>query len=650
MTTRRFTAIAAGVLFLGGAAVAAYFLFRSTDDRKKTDPSTTRAAPYQLPQVISVTASYPGADALTVADTVAAPIEEQVNGVENMLSMTSACANDGSYTLQITFKEGTNLDIAQVLVQNRVSLAMPVVPQLVQNEGISVSKKSPQPLVLVSLTSPDGRFDPRYLSKYAVLQFKDELARLSGVADVVLFGQHDYGMSVTLDADKLAARKLTETDVIAALREQNLQVVAGRIGQPPLPKGQQFQLTISTLGRLQEPDEFGNIIIKGGQVEAPATAPDAAQIVRLRDVARVERGGKEGGHATLDGKPAVLLGIYPLPSARASQVSRAVVEKLAELRPDAPEGLACAVAFDLAANLEEPDKPATPEHLVIDVHLPDSASKERTVEALKRAAKVVRETPGIEHVLALTEHPFSLVRNRPCLIVGLAPNDRREAPREQVAERLRASLRGELQGAAFWLSLPSTAAGYPVYGWPIDFTIEDRGHRGWSQQQQRADTLIEKMIQSGKFSDVGADPGLRGTAVLNLNIDREKCQALGIPVSDVLNTMQAFLGPFSVNNSNQPGRIWQVTVKVDQPFRDRTADIVKLEVRNKEGDRVPLGTVLEVRDQIVPAVIQRHNMYPMARITANLAEGVSMAEARTLCETMTDQEFGTRGVKLSWRP
>src|SRR5262245_33326413 len=247
MTARR-ASIAGGVLLLAGATVAVYFIVRSLDrNQPDTAPrghATTQAAPCRFPQVISVTASYPGANAQVVADSVAAPIDHQVNGVENMLSMTSACTNDGTYTLQITFKEGTNLDLAQVLVQNRVALAQPAIPAVVQNTGFIVRKRSPHPLVLVSLTSADGRFDSLYLSNSATIRIKDDLGRVPGVGDVVLFGQRDYRMRVLLDADKLAARNLTPTDVIMALGEQNVQVTAGKIGQPPVPKGQLFQLNI----------------------------------------------------------------------------------------------------------------------------------------------------------------------------------------------------------------------------------------------------------------------------------------------------------------------------------------------------------------------------------------------------------------------
>src|SRR5881227_3528302 len=270
--------------------------------------------PEVTPPTVVVTASYPGANALTVRDTVAAPIEEQVSGVEGMMYMSSQSTNDGTYTLTVTFKLGTNPDIAQVLVQNRVSLAQPVIPELVQREGIVVKKQSPNTLMIVNLVSPDGRYPDTYLSNYATIEIRDELGRLPGVAGVGYLGQRDYSMRVWLDPDKLAALNLSGMDVVTAISQQNIQVAAGQIGQRPVPRGQQFQMTVTTLGRLVEPEQFEDIIIKGAQdpqqlpsasggapasvdpsMAVPSTTDTAGTtpatgIVRLRDVvARDER-------------------------------------------------------------------------------------------------------------------------------------------------------------------------------------------------------------------------------------------------------------------------------------------------------------------------------------------------------------------------
>src|SRR5580692_3385753 len=214
--------------------------------------------PQITPPTVRVSTSYPGANAQVVADTVAAPIEQQVNGVEDMLYMSSQSNNDGTYTLDVTFKLGTDPNMAQVLVQNRVAIAQPLLPDVVKAIGVTVKKRSPDVLLIINLYSDDdpttGKpyYDQLYLSNYAVIRLQDTLARVDGVGDVTVLGQRDYSMRIWLDPDKLASLNLTADDVIRVLREQNVQVAAGQVGQPPVPTGQDFQYTLSTLGRLIE--------------------------------------------------------------------------------------------------------------------------------------------------------------------------------------------------------------------------------------------------------------------------------------------------------------------------------------------------------------------------------------------------------------
>jgi len=293
--------------------------------------------PQVSPPTVQVTCSYPGASARDVAQAVASPIEQQVNGVEGMMYMSSNCTNDGQYNLSVTFHNGVDVDMAQVLVQNRVSLAVPALPDVIKQTGVSTRKRSPDILMGVALYSPDRRYDQLYLSNYAVLQIKDELARVEGVGDVFVFGQRDYSMRIWLDPDKLAARSLTPADVAAAIREQNTPVASGAIGQQPSPDNQSLQITLSTLGRLDEVEEFEQIVIK--------TTPDG-RTVRLTDVARVELAAKSVDvNNSMDGNPTVFLAIFQRPDANALETHDLIMAKMAELGESFPQGLAFDIGF-----------------------------------------------------------------------------------------------------------------------------------------------------------------------------------------------------------------------------------------------------------------------------------------------------------------
>jgi hydrophobe/amphiphile efflux-1 (HAE1) family protein len=827
--------------------------------------------PDVTPPTVLVTALYPGANAQTVRDTVAAPIEQQVSGVENMLYMSSQCTNDGTYSLTVTFKLGTDSDMAQVLVQNRVQLALPVIPSLVQRQGVNVKKMSPNVMMIVNLISPDGRYDDIYLSNYATIQLKDELGRLEGVANVSYLGERAYSMRAWLDPAKLAALGLSASDVVNAVNEQNVQVAAGQIGQEPVAPGQPFQLTINTLGRLVFPDQFGDIILK---VSRGGKNSQSTGVVRLRDLARIELGSQQYDQScTLDGRPSVALSIYQLPGSNAIKTARGVYAKMAELKKRFPEGLDYQIVYDttpfiresivevfktlrdaiilvavvvlvflqnwraaliplvavpvaivgtfavmaalgfslnnltlfglvlaigivvddaivvvenverwlehglaprdaarramdevtgpviavalvlcavfvpcafiggitgqffrqfavtiavstvfsafnsltlspaLAALLLRPRgakrDPLTwlldvtlgwffrlfngafgfgtsvytrlvgmllrvslialvvyggllyltywqfsrmptgfvPEqdkgYLLVNVQLPDSASVQRTREVMAQIETMARETPGVAHTVGISGQSLLLNANAPnlgSLYVMLKEfGQRRGLPADAVAASLRARCRREVREALVSIFGAPPIDGLGTTG-GFKLMIEDRGNLGLARLQAVSDRVVEK---------ANATPGLQGvfnstranTPWLYLDIDRTKCQALGVSLNDLFSTLQINLGSYYVNNFNDFGRSWQVNVMADTRFRRRVEDLKQLEVPNNKGQMIPLATVMNVRDVSGPLLLMRFNMYSSAAVTGNLAPGTSSGDAIALVEGIAEEEL-----------
>ena len=295
--------------------------------------------PEIAPPTVVVNATFPGANAETLAATVAAPLEESINGVENMIYMSSSATGDGALAITVTFKQGTNVDQAQVLVQNRVSTAEPRLPEEVRQIGVTVRKNSPDILMVVALTSPDGSLSSSYVSNYATTQLIDRLSRIPGVGGVRVFGGRDYNMRVWVDPDRAASRNLTVDEITAAVRAQNAQVAAGSVGQPPFNEGgTAFQLGIQATGRLTKPEEFGAIIVK---------RDDQGRLTRLRDVARIELGAQDYTiNAMLNNKSMTAIGITQLPGSNALSTADAVKAEVANVAKTFPPGLTYSIPYN----------------------------------------------------------------------------------------------------------------------------------------------------------------------------------------------------------------------------------------------------------------------------------------------------------------
>ena len=814
--------------------------------------------PEITPPTVEVKASYPGANAAVVAETVAAPIEQEVIGVENMIYMSSVSAGDGSYTLTVTFEVGTDLDMASILVQNRVTLAEPKLPEEVKRQGVNTKKKSPNIILIASLSSPDDRYDELYMSNYATLRIRDTLSRIPGVGDVNIYPESDYSMRIWLDPTLLKSRSLTTTEVIAEIREQNVQVAAGQIGQPPVPAGQNFQYAVNVLGRLTDVEQFEDIIIKTGT---------GGRVTRLKDVARIDLGGKTYDITSrLSGAPSASIAVYQLPGSNALDVSSRVHAAMEEMSAYFPEGLEYSIPYDttmfvdasikqvyvtlveavllvflvlflflqdwratlipavtipvsligtlavmlamgfsinmltlfglvLAIGIVVDDaivvveatvthmeqgldskaaaikamsevsgpivattlvllavfipaaflpgitgelyrqfaltiavatvfssisaltlSPALaamvlrlpPEnkhaffrgfdrlfsktengymsvvkgavrrtalmlllalglmtftgwqfvslptgfmptedqgYMLVHVQLPDAASQERTNEVLDKIDAILKQTNGVADWVIFGG--FNLIdgtasSNTAIVFVTLAPWEERTEP----ALRQEAILAG-LQGQFFvripesivYVFLPPAISGLGVAG-GFQLQIEDRGGIGLEE----LNAMVREIIQDGN-----AQAGLTGLNTtfridvpqLFAEVDRTKAKTLGIPLSEVFDTLQAYLGSAYVNDFNKFGRTWQVMVQADHQFRTRPDDIRSIDVRNASGAMVPLGTLIAVDETVGPQTILRYNLYPTASITGEAAPGYSSGQALNLMEQLAGQKLPT---------
>jgi multidrug efflux system membrane fusion protein len=549
---------------------------------------------------ILVEAVYPGANAQVVSDSVRSPIEQQLSSLENIRTMRSRCANDGTYTLSVTFARGVDLKMKQVRVQNRAALATPMLPNEVKTSGVHVKQGTAGALLMVNLFSPNSQYDSLYLGNYADIQIKDELARLAGVGAVEVLGHSDYALRVWLDPEKLAARNVNAGEVVRALTEQQ--------------EHQEF-----------DPDKFEALIVK---------ADDAGRTVRLSDVARVELGVSRGqSQAFLDGKPVATLVVHATGEVRPQRVATALHERLAEIRTRFPQGLELDETFDFTANWSAPERPTTPDYLLFDVDMPASASLERTEQLLQRCQMLLHQLPAVAHTLTLPDNPFDLFGRGPCILVRLAHSEERKSSREDVVRTMRARLQ-EIKEATLRLRDLSGPGRFPRCSYPIDLALygpENDRLRAWVTK------LNERLGESGKMADAWVNPDSAPRPHRFVDVDRTKARALGVTMSEIFTTLQVHMDAYRVNDFHRFGRTRRVEVRGGASAGEQPKDIAKLTIRNARGQQVPLGALVAVRETQGPAALNFLDLWPMVEITANPASGVPVHEVRKLCETLAEE-------------
>lgn len=819
--------------------------------------------PEITPPVVSVNASYTGANAETVETSVAAPIEAQVNGVDDMLYMSSTSSDTGNYSLNVTFEVGTDPDIASVNVQNRVAQATASLPSEVNASGVVTQKSSTNMLMVITLASPNSTYDEVFLSNYASINLKDALARVQGVGKADVLTDFQYAMRIWMDPDRMTGLGLAPTDVIAAIREQNIEVSAGQIGAPPVPGDQTFQYTIKSRGRLVSQAEFEDIVIRTG---------DAGSLVRLKDIAEVELGSQlYSVSGRYQGKPATVLALYQAPGANALAVSERVlaeVDRLSQAFPDDVEydvpfnttdfvqqslndvvstllmtfvlvisvvfiflgsvratiipavaipvsligTFAFLLTFGMSLNtislfalvlaigivvddaivvvenverliadegLSPPEATrkamgqitgpviattlvllavfvpvtfmpgitgrlysqfaitistavvissinaltlspalcglvlkarsgpprgllatfesvigtarsgyvgivrrllrlpviglgiilalaagtgglmkATPAgflpledngYLFVDVQLPDAAALGRTETVTERVDTQLREIPGVANTVVVNGFSMlnGLASNGAMIIVNLHPWDDRQTPELSAFGILDTvyGIVGQEAAASIVAFNPPPISGLGTSA-GVEMQVQQTG--GGSSQDLSA-ALGSLVYAANQRDEIGqAYTTFRANVPqVFVDLDREKAKTLDVAVSDVFQTMQAYLGSYYVNDFNLFGRVYRVMIQADGSYRDKVEDIGNLYVRNQNGEMVPLNTLIDVENVLGPVLLTRHNLFRSATVTAVPAEGLSTGDAIRVLEE-TAREALPPGYAFEW--
>jgi multidrug efflux pump subunit AcrB len=550
--------------------------------------------------VIRVTATYPGADAKTVDETVLAPLFTQISGVEGMTRIESEAQKDGTGTVTIYFEPKTDLNLAQVLVQNRANLALPVIPAPCRQLGMSVRKLPANPSVFwVALTSGDPKHDAAFLANYATVYFKAELARVPGVVDARVVGIGELGIRVGLKPDRLAAYKVTVGDVIDQLRRQNAEVAAG---------GMLGGRAVAASGRLTKPEEFANVILK---------AHPNGEILRVKDVAQVELGHATGGSAgsglaRVNGKPAALIAVTAWPG-RVTTDKHYKIEAI----DDMPPGMSFDVVADLAAD----------RLLEVEVRVPDSRLLEEKVE---RATELIRGLPGKPDTVA-----FAKGRGSDAATI-LVKVPAKGGP--TVAD---------VNKALDSLTLAAIRVGVVQPGgeaFPVRLALTGPWEADEEALREVADRVVAGLLKDPGVAEPAVYPG-RPERHYAVNVDRDKCAVSGVELDDIFTTLQASLGGVHATNFSKFGRMWPVTVQAQPQFAREIEDLTLLRVRSAAGEMVPLEKVLTIKKALAPPAVVRVNGLRAVVVTAAPAAGKTPAETAARCVKLA-QDVLPRGYRV----
>jgi multidrug efflux pump subunit AcrB len=578
---------------------------------------------------VTVETVYEGGDAVSLANTIAAPIEQQVLGVEKMIHTRSRSEANGKYRLEVTFQAPFDPDTAVKLISNRVGLALPILPDVIRRNGVTVRKKPPGLLAIVAVSSPDSSRDVMYLSGFADASLKDRIGRLPGVGRLVSYGDAEFTWRAWTDPDKLTLRGVSASDVEKALASFKGQ-------RPRVPDGQ--NVPPGTLpGGLANVAELEQVVVK--------TGVDGRE-VRVRDVASVELGAKQHGVASRNGVPVIAVAVHAAVEARPADVSATLRKELDRVTRELPAGVRVELAFDFGANLEPPEHATGDKYMVAELHAPEGTSTQRLIVALNRCASILRQVDRVQDVLTLTEPLFDADPQAPSIVIRVVPARANRAASVQgkrpaatlTAADIQRQLQQELPEMRVRVRDLVVSNGLATSGWPFSLAIVDEADSGADALTKLALELEQKLEDQGEFADVMASRDSQRREFITCEIDREKAKSLGLSEREIVDAVQAVV-PLSSDRAALRTAERLLRLEIDaSPIvsRTRPEQMADLKIRNKDGQMVPLGAVARFQTMKSASAIERLDGFPMVEITANLAAGVSAEKARARCDEVVN--------------
>jgi multidrug efflux pump subunit AcrB len=588
-------------------------------------------------RALTVEAVYPGADASTVMHEVAAVLEPQLTGIEKLTDMRSESAADGSYFLELFFQRGVDLKQARLLAQNRIALALPVLPHSVTRLGLALRDKRPSVIAILILSSPELTRDVRYLREYADRTLKAELMRPPAIDHVSALGGDRPRCRIWPDAEKMQSEGVQILDVARAFDGRNEAGLSDKQALSNPEKEIRPPLLADLPRGFASVEEIANRIVK-------ADAKNHA--IRLRDVALVEWRDGPPGHATFNGAPIVAIAVHPTREVRPREVSVALRERLSSLKSELPPGVRLELDFDFAQNIEVPDDPTTENYLLLDVLAPDSASPERIVQNLNRCETALKGMDGVRDTLTLTQPIFERGSTHASVLVRVAPSRNKQSTREALVTTIRARLNGELPDALIRLRDLAGASRFPSCSYPLDIAVVDTENRGYDALQFHAERLAEKLGHAGEITDAIASRGSVPVEAVSTLFDLNKAAAVGVLESELISALSVYFAGavseliFSPGSSTLTARL--------QPSHRELEQFSQLRIRGSDGRTVPLASVAQIRRIPYIRSFERLDGLPMVRITAGFSTGLSAALAHARCERVIKELDLPVGYQVRW--